>query len=246
MPIRPATYSDLLPASKCLARAFKNESLFGQYMHPYRDRYPQDMYLYFLHKLRSIWASQNEKSGSTSSQASSNAKQETITGLAHWTRMRSHGPKPTIYQSLSKSLMTSYNYFESFFYRNRAVEPSRTTILSEFPTYCGHFWTGSRAEVFDLTLLGVDPSASGQGHGKELVAWGFEQAKAEGVGCSVIGAEGTEPFYRKCGFDVLVGGIADAGGEKNPLVREGIRGGLIMFWDNGRNLDGGKGQHGET
>ncbi|KAM3423946.1 hypothetical protein BST61_g1340 [Cercospora zeina] len=141
--------------------------------------------------------------------------------------------------------MTSYNYFESFFYPNRAVDPSRTSIMSEFPTYCGHFWTGSRAEVFDLTLLGVDPAASGQGYGKELVAWGFEKAKGEEVGCSVVGADGTEKFYRRCGFDVVVGGIADFGGEENPLVREGIAGGLVMFWDNGRSLDGVKG-YGET
>ncbi|CAK1360884.1 unnamed protein product [Cercospora beticola] len=245
MPIRAATYSDLLPASKCLARAFKDEPLFGQYIHPYRDQHPEDMYLHFLHKLRNVWASQDldqyllvSYSTASSGQPSNSPSRETITGIAHWTRMREHQPQDTLYQTLSKSAMSTYNYLESFLYPNRAQEPSRANIMSEFPPFSAHFWTGSRAEVYDLTLLGVDPSASGQGHGQQLAAWGFERAKAEGVGCSVVGAEGTEKFYRKCGFDAVAGGVSDAGGEKNPLVREGIEGGLVMFWDNGRSLEG--------
>jgi hypothetical protein len=56
MSIRNATYEDLLPASKVLAAAFKNEGLFGGLFHPHRNEFPDDMHLFFLQKLRVDWA----------------------------------------------------------------------------------------------------------------------------------------------------------------------------------------------
>jgi len=60
------------------------------------------------------------------------------------------------------------------------------------------------------------------------VRWGLQQAKAEGVACSVISADGKETFYRRCGFDV--GPVGRSGeGEGNPLYH--VPGGLIFFRD---------------
>ncbi|KAI5359208.1 putative acyl-CoA N-acyltransferase [Septoria linicola] len=237
MPIRLAAYSDLLPASKCLARAFMNEGLFGKYMHPHRDQYPEDFYLKFLQMLRDAWAGGPDHQLVVSYTASNDngSNTETITGIAHWTRMRAI-PQSSLIGNVKKSVMSWYSYLESFIYPNRAIDHTRENILSEIGPFVSHFWTGSRAEVWDLTLLGVDPAAGGKGHGKALVAWGFEQAKAEGVGCSVMGAEGTEKFYKSCGFDVIAGGAGVHGGEKNPLIREKIPGGTTLFWDNGRDV----------
>lgn len=94
--------------------------------------------------------------------------------------------------------------------------------------------------MWDLTLLGVDPSTKSKGTGKELVAWGFARAKEEGVGCSVMAAGGVEPFYQKCGFDVVAGRVRDHGRQQNPLIRENISGGTMIFCDNVRDISGVK------
>jgi GNAT superfamily N-acetyltransferase len=144
-------------------------------------------------------------------------------------------PRTSLLTKASQSVISWYNWAESFIYPNRAVDPVHVGILSEFGPFMQHFWTGSRAEVWDLTLLGVDPVAHGNGHGKQLASWGFEKAKEEGIGCSVVASEGKSGFYQKCGFDVVAGDAKDEGGMRNPLNRENIPGGAILFWDNGRS-----------
>ena len=52
MPLRQATYADLLPASKILGAAFKEDPLAGKYQHPYRNEHPEGMSLWYLRKLR--------------------------------------------------------------------------------------------------------------------------------------------------------------------------------------------------
>lgn len=243
MPIRPAVYSDLLPASKFLARAFQDEDLFGIYMHPKRNQYPDDMYLHFLNKLRIGWASGPSNHFLVSYKTDSTG-QEILTGIARWQRLSAANGTPSLYTKTSLNAMKAYIYLESFLYPNRAVDPSRTGILGPVGPFIGHFWTGSRSEVWDLDFLGVDPDHGRQGFGRELVAWGFEQARRDGVGCSVIASDGKERFYQSCGFDKVVGTVRDFGGERNPMVTEGIKGGTILFWDAGRDLSGVK-EYGE-
>lgn len=212
-------------------------------MHPYRQQYPDDMYLHFLRTLRLAHASGPDTHLLVSYKLDPNGN-ELITGIAQWTRFRTHPPS-SMYTNMAKFAMEWYNYLESFIYPNRACDPSRTGILAALYPFMSHFWTGSRAEVYDLTLLGVDSNAKGQGHGQKLVNWGFERAGQEGVGCSVVCAAGTEPFYRKCGFDVVAGGSSENGGEENPQVKAGFSGGTVMFWDNKRSLEGVK-KYGEV
>lgn len=231
MPIRPATYNDLLPASKFLARAFQDEDLFGQYMHPHRKEYPDDMYLAFLNKLRLGWASGPQNHFLVSYNLGSNG-QEILTGIARWQRMSAKS-STSLSTNAALNAMKAYIWLESFIYPNRAADPSRTGILNGIGPFVAHFWSGSRSGVWDLDFLGVDPDQGRQGFGQELVAWGFEQAKKEGVGCSVISSAGKERFYQSCGFDVIAGTVRDFGGEENPIKREGIKGGTILFWDNG-------------
>ncbi|KAF7192956.1 hypothetical protein HII31_05687 [Pseudocercospora fuligena] len=251
MSIRFANYADLVPASKCLAAAFKDEHMykslqqqnhrnttnknrFGIYMHPHRHSYPEDMYLQFLKMVRNAYFS-----GPDSYVLVSYDDTETITGLAHWRRLRSNPPTPTWSRTFIKTCVNWYNYFESFIYPNRASEPSHLSILGQLGPFAAPFWTGSRSEVWDLTLLGVDSAHGGKGYGRELVKWGFERAREEGVGCSVMASEGKEGFYRSCGFDVLVGNVRDNGGMENPCNLNDIPGGAALFWDNGREGEGG-------
>lgn len=235
MSTRPATYADLLPASKVLAKAFRDEFLLGQWMHPHNKEYPDDLYLYFLHKLRTGYVGGPGNATFVSYKTNADGKEQ-ITGLAHWQRKP---PSSDWYTTSKVKAMEWYNYLESFVYPNRAADPSRLGILGETWPFMEHFWTGSRAEVWDLALLGVDPDEGGQGFGKALVKWGFEKAKQEGVGCSVVASDGKEGFYKSCGFE-MAGTVRDEGGEKNPMVKNQIIGGAILFWDNERDTSGVK------
>ncbi|KXT12597.1 hypothetical protein AC579_372 [Pseudocercospora musae] len=232
MPIRPANYSDLVPASKCLASAFKDEHMFGIYMHPHRHAYPEDMSLQFLKMLRTAYFS-----GPENHILVSYDDDDQITGVAHWRRLgSSHQKQPSKHRSAIKSCIDCFNYLESLIYPNRAADPSRLNVLRRLGPFAAPFWTGSRAEVWDLTLLGVDSARGGKGYGKELVKWGFERAKEEGVGCSVIASDGKEGFYRSCGFERVVGNVRDYGGMENPCNEHDIAGGSVLFWDNGREV----------
>lgn len=231
MPLRPATYADLLPASIVMASAFKDEVLFGQALHPHREQYPDDMYLYFLRLLRLAYYSSPDEHIILST-----TNDDTIIGVANWTRKRAVKRKGSLYCQAMAKAMASYNAAEALVYPNRAADPSMADVLERMDPFTKHYWTGSRAESWYLNLLGVDPAHGGKGAGRELVQWGFSRAREEGVGCSVIAALGREKFYERCGYDVTVGKAGALGGERNPL--RDIQGGTIIFWDGGKPVTG--------
>lgn len=81
------------------------------------------------------------------------------------------------------------------------------------------------------------PGFQRKGYGRELVEWGMERAEEEGVAVSVVCSEGTEAFYKKCGFEVEVGSVTT--GDGNPLAS--VKGGAILFRD-ARSRDDGEGK----
>lgn len=200
-------------------------------MHPHRAQYPDDYYLYFLRSLRLGYVNGPLDFLLVSYTTDATGKEDRIVGIAHWLRMTAHAPPKDMSTAMTIRLVKLYNHLESFVYPNRAAEPSRLDILSRTAKYYQHHWTGTRGEVWMLSHIGIDPQFEGKGIGRELVEWGFERARADGVGCTVISAAGKEGFYRKCGFDIDDGNVHDYGGEANPLTK--IPGGAIHFWDNG-------------
>ena len=110
---------------------------------------------------------------------------------------------------------------------NRAANSVNITAYERAIPFFKHHWTGSRADVWNLDVLGVDPNHQKQGHGRYLVAWGLEQAAREGIAASVVSSAGNEQFYMNCGFEVVVGNVTE--GEGNPL--SGVHGGAIFFRD---------------
>lgn len=86
-----------------------------------------------------------------------------------------------------------------------------------------HSWAGERAENWYLDLLAVHPDGQGKGVGRELVQWGVDAARKEGVRASLIAAYQKERFYERCGFKKV--GMANVG----PMKEAGIKGGTIMF-----------------
>lgn len=241
MPLRPVGYADLSSIAHLLSRAFKDEYLFSDFMHPHLSQYPNGLYLHFLNAIRISYVSGPDNHLLVSYTTDTNGS-ETITGFAHWRRLRAN-PPTSYYSNAMVQGMKTLNYLESFVFPNRAADPARTGVLGEAGPFVMHHWTGTRAEVWDLSILGVDPAFQGRGFGRELVEWGFAKAREEGVGCSVISSDGKDPFYQACGFDVVAGRCADYGGERNPL--RDVPGGTIHFWDNGRDVSGVKG-YGES
>lgn len=243
MPIRDATYADLVPGSKILADAFKDEALFGRLLHPHQDKYPNEMYLYFLRWLRPAYLNGENQHLIVSYKADSTGKEECITGIALWLRQDSNAPKPGLYAKAVEKAINGYQYLEAFVYPNRALEPSRSNVLASMERFTKHHWTGTRADHWFLSIIGVSPQHEKQGYGRELVKYGFDKAKEDGWVCSVISAPGRENFYRACGFDVQDGKISDEGGDENPL--KDILGGAIFFWDNSKEPEGIK-KYGEV
>jgi GNAT superfamily N-acetyltransferase len=226
MSVRPATYEDLLPASKVLAAAFKDEALFGGHFHPYRAQFPDDMHLFFLQKLRVDWA--------RTSPSDLQILPTTITGVAIWSRKRAT-PSPDSPAVVAKvKEMEAINAAEAAQHPNRAAEVKNQGILAAAEKFIEHHWSGSRAECWDLGLLGVDPAQGGHGYGKVLVKYGLEVARKEGVCASVISALGRESFYTSLGFEDTVATVRDFGGSENPFYGREDLGGTIHFCDFGR------------
>lgn len=55
MSIRPARYSDLDSIADILTAAFWNGDIVGRFMHPYREKYPQDFREWWKRRLRALW-----------------------------------------------------------------------------------------------------------------------------------------------------------------------------------------------
>lgn len=59
MSIRRAKRSDIPAIVDILTKAFWNEDAVGQFMHPHRDVYPDDVKKYWRRNLRSVWWEKN-------------------------------------------------------------------------------------------------------------------------------------------------------------------------------------------
>lgn len=59
----------------------------------------------------------------------------------------------------------------------------------------------------------------------------MERARGEGVSCSVISVPGQEGFYGRCGFDSVLGGTGDEGGEANVWRAAGLESMPVMVKD---------------
>ncbi|KAI4725890.1 hypothetical protein E4T49_06367 [Aureobasidium sp. EXF-10728] len=228
MPVRPANFADLLPAAHVCARAFFDEDLFGVRIHPYRAKFPGDVYLFFLRQLRSDFFD-----GRTTVMVSHPKGESTsITGVAVWTRKGPVGDLMAACQSWStwftgRFLIPVYNYLGSIVWLNRALDPTMADVLDRAMPFTAHYWkTPERLENWYLALLGTGPEYQGHGYGKELLQWGIERATEEGICVSLVSANGKDGFYKRYGIDQEAG-WASEGGKENPI--HDIAGGMILF-----------------
>jgi GNAT superfamily N-acetyltransferase len=228
MPIRPATFADLLPAAHVCSKAFFDEDLFGKYMHPARASYPGDVYLFFLRSLRvDFFDARNVVMVSHVKDQASR-----ITGVAVWVRKGAGGDSMAASQSwlmwfTGRFGIPVYNWLGSLVWPDRAADPSRCDALERGAPFTEHYWkTPERLENWYLGLLGTGPEYQGQGYGKELLKWGIDKAREQGICVSLISAAGKEGFYKYHGVTEEVG-MASEGGDENPLRL--VDGGMILF-----------------
>lgn len=228
MPIRPANFADLLPGAHVCAKAFKDEDLFGERIHPNRSAFPGDMYLFFLRQLRKDYFD-----GRTIVMVSHpKDRPSSVTGVAVWTRKGPGGDPMAASQSWSawftgRFLIPAYNWLGSLIWQNRAADSAMVDILDRAMPFTEHYWkTPECLENWYLALLGTGPEYQGHGYGKELLKWGIERATEEGICVSLVSANGKDGFYKRYGIDQEVG-WASEGGKENPI--HDIAGGMILF-----------------
>lgn len=167
--------------------------------------------------------------------------EERIVGVAHWIRNYSVTPHGTLKDRTMLKVVEAYNHAENIIWPNRAVDCDHDSIVAAGTPFFEHHWTGSRADSWHLSLIGVHPGNEKSGHGRQLVRWGFEKSRAEGVSCSVIAVPHQERFYQACGFNKVVGTTNDEGGDANPWRAAGLEAAPIMFCDHGVEPTGMKG-----
>ncbi|KAF2472814.1 uncharacterized protein BDR25DRAFT_283354 [Lindgomyces ingoldianus] len=208
MPIRLAAFSDHSAIATVCSAAFFDEDLFGRVMHPHRHKYPNDPTLW--------WHAHD-------------GGKEKVVGVGIWERQGKGGKKMQLSIIDPRNLLTTLtkitNRINSILYPNRALDASKSHLLSAGMPFSRHHWAGEREDNWYLSLLAVHPDWQGHGFGRELVEWGLQQAEKENVHASVMSSDGKENFYLKCGFEEIVGNATE--GEGNPLA--GIRGGAILF-----------------
>ncbi|KAF2004739.1 acyl-CoA N-acyltransferase [Amniculicola lignicola CBS 123094] len=233
MPIRPATRSDLSHIFTLCSAAFFDEDLFGRVLHPHRQQYPEDVVLFWHGFVRDLWFNQRCRFWVSYEKGDG---EEKVVGVGVWKRQGEGGKGMDLVswdiRRILPPLSSLYTALTHYLHPSRALAPQHLSILTRSYPFIAHHWDGPRSEDWHLALLAVHPDHQGRGLGRELVAWGIEQADKERLQASVLSSEGKEEFYLKCGFDEVVGNAAD--GEGNPLAVEKVKGGSILFrWPRG-------------
>ncbi|KAK3672858.1 hypothetical protein LTR78_007211 [Recurvomyces mirabilis] len=232
MPFRQANLADIHHGAHIMATAFQDGPILGRYLHPYREQHPDGMYLYFLRKLRLAYArGLPDDILLVTYDVNSSDKEQQITGFAHWHRKRAELIPRSLHSTAILQATKAYNYLTSLIWPNLAIEPSRAGLFQQIDPFISHHWAGSRAEVWMLELIAVDPMTGKKGYGRQMLEWGMQRAKEDGLACSLIAGKGAVGFYRRCGFDIEVGTLTDEGGDDNPMRRAGVEGGTIMFYE---------------
>ncbi|KAM0294373.1 hypothetical protein HYE67_008035 [Fusarium culmorum] len=225
--LRDANYSDLPEVARVMSKAFWNDNLFGDLIHPHREKYPDDPDLYWLRRARvSFW---DCRWRCIVAITKDNIGKEVIAGIAQWERLGEGGKKLECSyldpRNLLKPLSSLVMNIHAQIWPNRAADPENEDIIERTYPYFEHIWSGKRAESWYLSALAVHPGSQGKGVGKRLAQWGIEKAQAEGVCASLVAAHGTDDFYIKLGFDEQFGRAGDA--EGNPLADVP---GSNMYW----------------
>jgi GNAT superfamily N-acetyltransferase len=264
--IRFARYTELDEIAVNHAISFLEDGMYS-ILFPDRHEHYEDYVRAWRHRISEAWWDYNKimivstTRESVSCSTKSSSPREIITGMALWRRaqMGSEWVWPVWGawdpRLLVMPLITAFHRLHHSAFGNRAMpqptlsDPDPLTHLNLeaacFPFMKQHFIDPPHRRLhWQLSSMSVHPKYQGRGFGKALVQWGLDRAKSEGVPAVVIGSEGLEEFYERCGFEFLVGyATDDADGKLNPLKQKGIPGGSIRWSrvkEDGENLEEAK------
>lgn len=234
MALRAAQFQDLDVVASMFAEAFWDEIVFGKLFHPYRAAFPQDYRRYWRQKV-SEWYWDVHHHLIVYCILNSNEQgheEETLTGVADWMRLGKEAAQvrrsciSRVLRSMMKHLIVLRNRIACYIRPNRAADPAMSNASIVISSLIGHHWSGPRSVGWYLNLLAVLPAYQCRGYGSNLVSWGIERAQQEGVAASVISGQRKDDFYKRCGFNIVVGNSTE--GEENPL-KDITDGGTIFF-----------------
>lgn len=146
---------------------------------------------------------------------------------------------------MMKPLLSTFYKIRRRIFPNRASarptpeNPDPMTLWNFLPRilpFVAPFFSAPHRQVhWSLEVLAVHPAFQGQGYGRELVEQGLARAKCDPEGdlpACVVAADGKETFYQKVGYHELVGWgsrTKDENGEDNPLRKNGVGGGAVLW-----------------
>jgi GNAT superfamily N-acetyltransferase len=81
---------------------------------------------------------------------------------------------------LISPFLKTYHSISLRVFPNHAADPARSSWLDSAVANSEKYWTGDRAECWDLHVCGVDPGFQGKGVGRLLAQWGVQEAVKEG------------------------------------------------------------------
>jgi GNAT superfamily N-acetyltransferase len=240
MPIRLARVEDESTIAALCAAAFWKEDCFCRVVLPKHEEFPDDVKIFWHEWLRADWQERGKVIlAAVVGEEQPDARK--IIGVAVWQRKGNDEHARKVHDEWIDPGKPGTMHGKLFFVdyvgphaflpleptHNRALDPATANILQEAEPYIAHHFEGIYANSWYLHLLAVHPAFQYRGFGRELIEWGLEKAREEGMHASVISSDSKEPFYFACGFDSIVGSMTD--GKGNPLGLRNMRGGAIMF-----------------
>ncbi|UPX16295.1 uncharacterized protein EKO05_0006704 [Ascochyta rabiei] len=214
--LREAQLSDLTSIARVWHTAFFNDEIIGDIMHPHRQQHPEDVYWFLLRGIRERFWNWRHRFIVVTTHNGKGA--ETVVGAADWRRLGTGGAQRDLLKVDPRTLIApairTYQAISLRIFPNRAADTSRSSFLDTAVADSEKYWTGDRAECWDLHVCGVHPDYQGKGVGKLLAQWGVQEAEKEGPGtcASVLCGEKNRGFYGKAGLTVQVGGRKGEGG----------------------------------
>ncbi|KAJ8115720.1 hypothetical protein OPT61_g2696 [Boeremia exigua] len=219
--LRQAHLSDLNSIARVWHKAFFDDEIIGEIMHPQRQQYPEGVYWFLLKGIRERFWDWRHQFMVVATLDEDNI--ETIVGAADWRRLGKGGDQRQLSQLDPRNLIApavvAYQSLVERLFPNRAADKSQSSFLDDAVATSEQQWTGDRTECWDLYVCGVDPDHQGKGVGKRLAQWGVQEAQKEGTGtcASVMCGEKNRGFYGKAGFTTQVN------------ERKGEGGGITLF-----------------
>jgi hypothetical protein len=107
--LRDACYSDLREIAHVKAKAFWDDNLFGQLIHPHRNDHPNDVVLYWLRRLCvDFWDCHRRLFIAVGEDANG---REVIVGVAQWVRLGDGGKKMEYWYLDPRKSFSSHCFF---------------------------------------------------------------------------------------------------------------------------------------